>query len=178
MAAKPNPVGRPKTQYDPKREITFKELLDIKIEHYKNTPKIKNCSEKVLCDQIEIELPEIMEALGLGYVAHYREMGLLTGRADILVKNDSENYTIIEAKHSRESYNYDVYFATAIGQLMYYRMALGVKYEIPKEQIKLIIAIDEDSLSLHSILGIENLDISVIVYGHNGIKYYGNTSKS
>lgn len=36
------------------------------------------------------------------------------------------------------------------------------------------IAIDEDCLALHSILGIESLGISVIVYGENGVKIYGN----
>jgi hypothetical protein len=36
-------------------------------------------------------------------------------------------------------------------------------------------ATDDDSLPLHSIIGIESLGISVMVYGSDGVKYYGKT---
>ena len=154
--------------------LTFKQLLDYQIDHYSGNPKTKKCNESVFCDEIEKNIKAIFQLSGLGYLSHSRECCLLNGRADFLIRNDQSRYTIIEAKHSRQTNN-DVYFAMAIGQLMYYRMALVTKYAIDKSNISLAIAIDEDCLALHSILGIESLGISVIVYGENGVKIYGNS---
>lgn len=153
-------------------DLTFKQLLDHQIDHYSGNPKTKKCSESAFCDAIEKDIKAIFELTGLGYLSHSRECCLLNGRADFLVRNNESRYTIIEAKHSRLTNN-DVYFAMAIGQLMYYRMALVTKYGIDKSSISLAIAIDEDCLALHSILGIESLGISVIVYGEKGVKIYG-----
>lgn len=155
--------------------LTFKQLFDHTIDHYSGKAKTKKCSESFLCEEIEKHIKAIFESIGKGYISHTREYTLLNGRADFIVRNNEDRYTIIEAKHSRKNTNYDVYFAMAIGQLMYYRMAMVTRYGIDKKNISLMIAIDEDSLPLHSIIGIESLDISVMVYGSDGVKIYGNS---
>lgn len=157
---------------------TIQDLLDYRITKPQKIKSIHKHKEASFCDRLDGAIRQILEDVGYNIESIKREFELYEGRIDYLCKCKCGKYIVIEVKASRDSSNSDLCFSFAIGQLLTYRTLFSKQYNIQKDKIELILLTDEDSIITLGVIDSENLDISMLVVGESGAKYYGKNGET
>lgn len=168
-------MARPKFQIGYKKELTLKELLDIRIENRFNYGKVRGQSkEYIFSNNLYKVLKEILGDLDYKVISISKEFKLINGICDFVCKLENDEYLIIECKVSSNNIydNNDLKFSFAVGQLLTYRTILSMQYDIEKSKIKLMLVTDNDSILTLDTIKSENLDIKYLVFEKGGVKYY------
>lgn len=168
-------MARPKFQIGYKKELTLKELLDVRIENRFNYGKVKGKSkEYIFSNNLYKVLKEILGDLDYKVISISKEFKLINGICDFVCKLENDEYLIIECKVSSNNIydNNDLKFSFAVGQLLTYRTILSMQYDIEKSKIKLMLVTDNDSILTLDTIKSENLDIKYLVFEKGGVKYY------
>ena len=158
-------------------ELVFDSLIDFLDFRVERHNMKKSCGtgkqERELCDLIEMKLKLILQELGFKVLSVVREFSLIKGRADFLVCLGGQKYIVIEVKSSKTSYNPDLEFSYAIGQVLTYKSSLIYQYDIKKENIIPMIITDQQSDTLISTIINNGLDVECLFIHKKGSKYYG-----
>lgn len=153
------------------------DLLDIRLDKVGRVKTKHKHAEYSFCDFVEPHLEEILTDIGYKVVSIRREYWLEYGRIDFLCRLEDRKYLVIEAKVELTTTNKDLSFSFATGQLLTYRALLSRQYQIKREDIELMLLTDVDSEMALYVINAEGLDISMLVVGENGAKYYGNKKR-
>jgi Holliday junction resolvase-like predicted endonuclease len=156
--------------------LTTRDLLDIRLERYSIRKPNNRNSEMIFCDQLEKELKNIYENMGYKVKLITREFTMRYGRADFIITLENGKYIIIEVKYTPEEYritNDEIKAMFAVGQLFTYKTALCEQYNVDPEDVEMCLLTNEEYINVLNNILFNNLKISYMVYGENGVKYYG-----
>ena len=151
----------------------MKTMLDYKITHWNKQNGRNKKTEALFCDMLEEHLPKYLNDLGYKHISSAREFKMPNGRPDFLVKLENDKYLIIEVKHSNDKSNDDLTYSFAVGQLLTYKSNMHIWYDIPLNNIELMLITDTDSVMALNTIKNNKLNIKYTVFGKGVAKYYG-----
>lgn len=156
--------------------LTRQQLLELRMDRWNKNNARKENKESLFCDYIESQLKDILGYVGYKPKKIAREFEVEMGRFDFLVELENHKYIIIEVKHSRDdeiSNRDEMYFSFAIGQLFTYKTILNYSFNIPLNDIEMMLITDVDSMLAIATIGQNKLPIKYMVVGYDGVKNYG-----
>ena len=159
------------------KEIKRKQVLETRIRNWKDNQvtRGRKGGEHAFCKHIDSIMPKILGDMGYKSCVVAKEFQI-PGRCrmDYLIKTD-KGFLIVEVKKAYKDLrrgNFDVSFASGVGQLLIYRTILSIHFNIPVKKIDTALFIDVDSLMNIAMLRDSKLDMAICVIGDVGVKRY------
>ena len=159
-------------KYKFQKGMKRRELIDFRIGRYQNK-EWKLTQESLFASEVEKHLEQIFSDLGRPIKTISREFSILGGRLDFLLNHEDETFTLVEVKYSRGNSHDEAKCCYSVGQLLTYKATFCRMYDVPKEEVNLMIINNEEFISVVDVVAFNDLPIEYLVIGENGVKYYG-----
>ena len=159
-------------KFELKKGMSRNEIFEYKIGIYKNK-EWKLTQESLFSNELEKHLEQLFNDLNRPVEKILREFSIQGGRLDFLLVHPNKQYTIIEVKYSRGHSNDESRCSNAVGQLFNYKTTLCRMYDVPKENVNLMIVNNQEFFSVLDNILFNELKIEYLVFGDKGVKYYG-----